>query len=438
MAMHRWRPGTACVGLGLILLLTAAFAACTSTAPAAPAAPTAIPSSTQVRLVWTAPTSGGSPITGYVVTPFKAGVAQPATTFASTATTQDVTGLASGTAYTFEVAAVNAVGTGPNSPASATVTTLTSWLVPVAGQVAQIVVDSTGKYAYATNKALNEVEVLDIATRTLLTPIPVGSQPYGIDFSPDGKTLYVANSGGSSLSVVNVATRTVTKLITIPPAPTLADRPLTIAIASNNIALVGTTFNGSGYGGRLMSVNIATGAVNQSNCCLNHLTTEITPMRASGDRSKIFFTLGDDSGGRVYSYTAATDTISPSTSLNASVRNVSVDGTGQVVAWDNYQGTQFTDGSLLLQGTVSGGGQTAAAVSPAGDTAYRVENDPTNYSANAVLRFISITRFLGGSSEILADSVPVYSSSSVALVPGGSLAVIESTHGMVVAQLPTF
>ena len=59
-------------------------------------------------VTWTAPAStGGSPLTGYVVTPFIAGVAQTPVTFTTTATSQMITGLTNGTTYTFKVAATN-------------------------------------------------------------------------------------------------------------------------------------------------------------------------------------------------------------------------------------------------------------------------------------------------------------------------------------------
>jgi hypothetical protein len=93
------------------------------TLPTPPLAVGAVPGEGLVTLSWSAPASdGGSQITGYVVTPYEGTTAKPAQTFLTAATTQTLGSLTNETAYTFTVAAVNALGTGPQSAASAVVT----------------------------------------------------------------------------------------------------------------------------------------------------------------------------------------------------------------------------------------------------------------------------------------------------------------------------
>jgi hypothetical protein len=97
----------------------------TATQPAAPSGVIATAGNGTATVSWTAPATGGSPITGYTVTPYIGGTAKPATTVGGTATSATVTGLANGTSYTFTVTATNAIGTGPASAASNAVTPTT-------------------------------------------------------------------------------------------------------------------------------------------------------------------------------------------------------------------------------------------------------------------------------------------------------------------------
>lgn len=101
----------------------------TPSAPSAPAAPTGTAGNEQVTLTWKAPANGGSPITGYLVQQRVSGTAtwfavtapscpQPFTTGLSCV----IDGLTNNTGYVFRVAAVNAVGTGTWSAASAVLT----------------------------------------------------------------------------------------------------------------------------------------------------------------------------------------------------------------------------------------------------------------------------------------------------------------------------
>ncbi len=102
---------------------TAIVSGSTATVPGAPTGVGATAGNGQATVSWTAPTSnGGSDITGYKVTPYIGATAQPVRTFTGTATSRVVTGLTNGTAYTFRVQAVNAVGDGALSSPSGAVT----------------------------------------------------------------------------------------------------------------------------------------------------------------------------------------------------------------------------------------------------------------------------------------------------------------------------
>jgi hypothetical protein len=130
-------------GNDAIRLVDAGFAtAVPPSAPTFPGAPT-IGSPTfgnaSATVRWTAPSSnGGSAITGYLVraldiTGAQVGALHPAD---ATATSLVVTGLTNGSTYLFQVAATNAVGTGPNSALTSLVVPATVPGAPVIGTAA--------------------------------------------------------------------------------------------------------------------------------------------------------------------------------------------------------------------------------------------------------------------------------------------------------------
>ena len=236
--------------------------------------------------------------------------------------------------------------------------------VEITGTVGDVVVDSACQFVYATNTDHNRVEVISLETATLQSPIQVGSKPVGLDISPDGQALYVANSGGNNISVVDLVHRVELREITV-PAGFSNDTPYWIAIASNGLALFNTTFAGSGFGGHLDQLVLATDAVSvRTDFWFGGTTTELTRLTASRDRSVIGIVAGDISSGPGFKYSTATDTFSPEKDLNLFTSAVSLDATGSTLLVT--PGTFVLDGSLNLAGTIppmTGGG---AATSPDG------------------------------------------------------------------------
>jgi hypothetical protein len=130
-------------GNAAIRLVDAGFATAVppwaTTLPAAPTIGSATFGNASATVRWTAPSNdGGAAITGYLVRVLdsagvQVGALRPA---AATATSLVVSGLTNGASYQFQVAATNAVGTGPNSALSAVVIPATVPGAPVIGTAA--------------------------------------------------------------------------------------------------------------------------------------------------------------------------------------------------------------------------------------------------------------------------------------------------------------
>jgi predicted phage tail protein len=212
--------------------------------PGAPTIGTATAGNGQATVSWTAPAPVGAfPVTGYVVTPYVGSVPLPSTTFNSTATTRIVTGLTNGTTYTFTVAAINAVGTGPMSGQSNPVTPFAP-AVPTAPTIGTATAGNGNAMLSWTAPASNGGSTI---TGYVVTPYIGGTaQPPRNFFSPATTQTIILLTNGTTYTFTVAAVNAVgtgpvsaaSKPVTVgtPTAPTIGT-----ATAGNGSATVSWT-----------------------------------------------------------------------------------------------------------------------------------------------------------------------------------------------------
>jgi uncharacterized protein YkwD len=130
-------------------------------APAAPANVVATPANGTVTLSWNAPADGGSPLTGYTVTPSIGGAPSTAISFGPASTSVLIPSLTNGSAYTFTVTASNAVGAGPASAMSNSATPMAAYPFTTA---------TTAQYQLSNSDGSNWVEMDSGNLRLTMTP----------------------------------------------------------------------------------------------------------------------------------------------------------------------------------------------------------------------------------------------------------------------------
>jgi len=75
---------------------------------------------------------------------------------------------------------------------------------PGGGNLADILVDTLRSRVYASNLALNRIQILQAGPGTWGSEVWVGAEPWGLAMTVDGDSLLVANSGGTSISFVSL------------------------------------------------------------------------------------------------------------------------------------------------------------------------------------------------------------------------------------------
>ncbi|MCB5274949.1 Leukotoxin [Arthrobacter sp. SO5] len=277
-----------------------------TTAPGAPTIGTATAGNASATLTWTAPASdGGSAITGYTVRAFAGATLARTQAVTGNVGTVVVTGLTNGTAYTFDVAAVNAVGTGGFSARSAAAT-------PGA-------LDTVAPTVTARTPAAGSVSVSQTANLTA-TFSEATTGVTGTNFQ-----LRL----GATLVPAVVSYNVLTRVATLNPSVTLtADRVYTASLtgirdaAGNTMATSTWTFT-TGPNPTITATTPASGAtaVGRSNNVTATFSEAITGFTAAGKvRLQQVSTGADVSSAVSFNTTTRVLTINPNGSLRSNTQ----------------------------------------------------------------------------------------------------------------------
>ena len=213
----------------------------TTVVPGLPGAPTAVSvtgtGNGTATVHWTAPSNAGAAaISGYTVTP--SGLAS--TTFWSNATSETVSGLTDGSAYTFSVAAVNPYGTGPSATSGSGTPAATAPGAPTGLQVTPGDAQATVTWVAPTStggSAITGYTITPYIAGTAQTPTSATASPATVTGLTDGTTytftVSAVNAVGSAASAQSWA---MTPQAT-PVVPTIA---MSLDKGANGIYGIGT------------------------------------------------------------------------------------------------------------------------------------------------------------------------------------------------------
>lgn len=166
----------------------------------------------------------------------------------------------------------------------------TTFTLPAA--VRDLVFDAKRNRVYLSEVNRSEVAVLSLATAQLKTPITLISPGSGLDLSHGGDSLLVVLGQSVFFSTVNLVSGQVD---TVRLTMGSSQRPDNLRVAANNNVLVTLTFSGTGYGGAVLTYDLAakTQQLRSDVGLLGGQVTERVPLVRSGDGQKVLLLIDD-------------------------------------------------------------------------------------------------------------------------------------------------
>jgi hypothetical protein len=340
-------------------------------------------SAPSASVAFSAPASnGGSPITSYTVTSFPGGI-----TATGSASPVVVTGLTSGTSYTYTVTATNALGTSSSSLPSAAVTASTKPQAPTIGTAASIN-STSASVAFTSNQTGGSpITSYTVTSNTGGFSATGSSSPITVTGAFGGGSSYtfsVTATNANGVSAASSASNSVT-FASVPGAPGAGSATNTPSGRGFNNGAASVTFSAPASNGSPITSYTVTSSG-------NHVATgSSSPITVTGLSSSTYYSFtvkatnaigtGPDSGsfGAVFATTAPQNpTISPTPTVLSST-SVSINITAPPDGGSTITGYTITSSpSIALSYTATSAGTKTVTGSFAADTAYTFRVTATN------------------------------------------------------------
>ena len=317
-------------------------------------------------------------------------------------------------------------------------------VVSIGGEAADLALDNTRGLLYIADFTGNTIDVMSLATNSIVTSINVAAQPSSISMSRDGQYLVATNFGNAvapatasnALTVINLTTQGIQTFA-------LGNPPLGVAFGANGLALVVTTTD-------FLLFDPSTGATQEVSTLANVVANSIPVAPTSNFPAEITAAsvAASADGTQIYGLGGTTSTITFRYDVNASAlypggivtstgvlgpRVVSLNSNGSLAmaGWVmvNQQGTfvnffpqhtnQFSVGSTAFDDSRGLLYAQIPAVIGAPPTLMVVKS-----SNLALQQTLQLPENLTGKSVLSSDSNTLYSvsASGITILPVGSLA----------------
>ena len=381
--------------------------------PSAPAAPSVLVQSGQAQLAWSPAPSNGSPITSYIATASPGGQSCTSTVTAGTPEVDGctVTNLTNGTAYTFSVVAVNAVGKSAASPASKSATPLGPPAAPTA--VTTSVTGTSVKLSWTAPSATGGSPVTSytatstsggLTCRATTTTCSISSLRYGQAYS---FSVTATNAVGTSVA------STGSTPFTLSSAP---GAPVSVVAAAHTASAVVSWLPGPSNGANITTYKVST--VSGSQSC----TYTVPTSSAETDSC----TVTGLTNGHSYQFVVAATNVkgsSVASSSSAAVTPIDVPSAPSAVS-ANLSGTSVT---VTWNPSTQNGGSTI--------TGYTATLSPGGLSCSSSLTGNNVP---STSCQITGLTVgTTYTSSVVATNAAGNSVASQPSSSFVVSQAPS-